>query len=147
MNEFGESNSTKLCFNRFIEERGMSFHCQESTTIPIWTKNSNPAECSNYNLIRMLFYTMIIFGRILDSRIHDIVPISVNQTGLLKNSWRCSYHDWISDLEKTFYPVPHSFGKLMVPLEEFVHWIKSLRRDLKGKVRSVGVHQNRVFGD
>ena len=146
-------------FNRVIQERRTPSDWQESTTVPIWKKKGSPAECSNYRPIRLLSHTMKIFERILDNRIREIVEITVNQAGFVKN---CGTTDAIHaarlliekhrekhrplyiaflDLEKAFDRVPHeliwyALRQQFVP-EELVRWVQLLYHDPKSKVRSM----------
>ncbi|VDO64051.1 unnamed protein product [Heligmosomoides polygyrus] len=56
---------------------------RQSTTIPIWKKKGNPADCSNYRPILLLSHGMKIFERNVDGRIRDIVQLSSSQCGFV----------------------------------------------------------------
>ncbi|EYC40844.1 hypothetical protein Y032_0594g424 [Ancylostoma ceylanicum] len=145
-------------FNRIIFERKIPDEWKRSTTVPIWKKKGSPAECCNYRPIRLLPHTMKIFERIVDRRIREIVELSSNQCGFVKN---CSttnaihaarllvekhleknapLHVAFLDLEKAFDRVPHeviwySLRIHGVP-EELVVWIKLLYDGTRSQVRT-----------
>lgn len=146
-------------FNQIIKEKEIPADWRSSITVPIWKKKGNPADCNNYRPIRLLSHTMKVFERIIDNRIREIVRLSVNQTGFVKN---CSTTDAIHaarllfekhrekkihlhaaflDLEKAFDRVPHdliwfALRQHGVP-EELVDWVKLLYTDTRSRVQAV----------
>ncbi|EYC24746.1 hypothetical protein Y032_0013g2089 [Ancylostoma ceylanicum] len=124
-------------FNRIIFERKIPDDWKRSTTVPIWKKKGSPAECCNYRPIRLLPHTMKIFERIVDRRIREIVELSSNQCGFVKN---CSttnaihaarllvgkhleknapLHVAFLDLEKAFDRVPHDVNGIRCEFTAF----------------------------
>ncbi|EYC31611.1 hypothetical protein Y032_0004g2248 [Ancylostoma ceylanicum] len=47
-------------FNTVVEEKKTPVDWQSSTTIPIWKRKGNPADCANYRPIRLLSQSMKI---------------------------------------------------------------------------------------
>lgn len=144
-------------FNKIIEEHTTPTDWQYSTTVPIWKKKGNPAECSNYRPIRLLSHTMKVFERILDQRIRKIANCTINQAGFVKG---CGTTDAIHaarlliekyrekdtplhiaflDLEKAFDRVPHeliwhALRQHQIP-EHLVEWVKLLYIGPRSRVR------------
>ncbi|EYC32640.1 hypothetical protein Y032_0002g1011 [Ancylostoma ceylanicum] len=112
-------------FNEIVEEKKTRVDWQRSTTIPIWKRKDNPADCANYRPIRLLSHSMKIFERIIDRRVRDIIRVSTNQCGLVANRGTTDaihaarlmiekdcekqkpLHMAFLDLEKAFDRVPH----------------------------------------
>ncbi|EYB87852.1 hypothetical protein Y032_0256g368 [Ancylostoma ceylanicum] len=145
-------------FNKVVEEKKTPVDWQRSTTIPIWKRKGNPADCANYRPIRLLSHSMKIFERIIDRRIRDIIRVSTNQCGFVAN---CGTTDAIHaarlliekhrekqkplhlaflDLEKAFDRVPHeaiwyALRWHGVP-EELIEWVRILYADPRSRVQA-----------
>ncbi|VDO84911.1 unnamed protein product [Heligmosomoides polygyrus] len=65
-------------FNQVVKGKKVPECWHNSTTIPIWKKKGDPADCSNYR--RILLHSMKICKRIPDRRIREIVMFSDNQS-------------------------------------------------------------------
>ncbi|EYB90748.1 hypothetical protein Y032_0214g2313, partial [Ancylostoma ceylanicum] len=72
-------------FNKVVEEKKTIVDWQRSTTIPIWKRKGNPADCANYRPICLMSHSMKIFERIIDRRIRDLIRVSTNQCGFVAN--------------------------------------------------------------
>ncbi|EYC40245.1 hypothetical protein Y032_0623g776 [Ancylostoma ceylanicum] len=120
-------------FNKVVKEKMTPVDWQRSTTIPIWKRKGNPADCANYRPIRLLSHSMKIFERIIDRRIRDIIRVSTNQCGFVANCGttdaihaarlliekhrekRKPLHLAFLDLEKAFDRVPHEALPRRIP--------------------------------
>ncbi|KAL6724016.1 hypothetical protein Aduo_018954 [Ancylostoma duodenale] len=145
-------------FNKVIAEKKTPVDWQRSTTIPIWKRKGNPADCSNYRPIRLLSHSIKIFERIIDRRIHNIIGVTTNQCGFVAN---CGTTDAIHaaglmiekhrekqkplhlaflDLEKAFDRVPHEVIWYALrwhgDSEELIEWVKILYADPKSRVQA-----------
>ncbi|EYC26582.1 hypothetical protein Y032_0010g846 [Ancylostoma ceylanicum] len=112
-------------FNEVVEKMKTPVYWQRSTTISIWKRKGNPADCANYRPIPLLSHSMKIFERIIDRRIRDIIRVSTNQCGFVANYGTTDaihvarlliekhrekqkpLHLAFLDLEKAFDRVPH----------------------------------------
>ncbi|EYC06533.1 hypothetical protein Y032_0075g944 [Ancylostoma ceylanicum] len=74
-------------FNKVVKEKKTPVDWQRSTTIPIWKRKDNPADCANYRPIPVLSHSMKIFERIIDHRVRDI-RVSTNQCGFVADYGR-----------------------------------------------------------
>ncbi|EYB89509.1 hypothetical protein Y032_0231g3015 [Ancylostoma ceylanicum] len=72
-------------FNEVVEEKKTPVDWQRSTTIPIWKRKGNSADCANYRPIRLLSHSMKIFEGIIDRRVCGIIRVSTNQCGFVAN--------------------------------------------------------------
>ncbi|ETN68607.1 reverse transcriptase [Necator americanus] len=135
-------------FNKIVAEGRTPDVWQTSVTVPVWKGKGDIADCTLYRPIRLLCHTMKVFERVLEARLREIVSVSLNQCGFVKD---CSTVDAIHavrillekhreknrsvhlaflDLEKAFDRVPHellwmSMRSHRVP-EEYVRWTKLL---------------------
>nr|CDJ82820.1 RNA-directed DNA polymerase (reverse transcriptase) domain containing protein [Haemonchus contortus] len=54
-----------------------------SAIVPIFKQKGDAMECSNYRGIRLTAHTMKLYGRLVDSRLRELVPISEEQFGFM----------------------------------------------------------------
>ncbi|EYB99683.1 hypothetical protein Y032_0120g884 [Ancylostoma ceylanicum] len=133
-------------------------HWQRSTTIPIWKRKGNPANSANYCPIRLLSHSMKIFERIIDSRVRDIIRVSMNLCGFVANCGTTDaihaahmsikkhrekqepLHPALLDLEKAFNCVSHEVIWYAlrwhgVP-EELIECVRILYADQRSRVQA-----------
>uniref|UniRef100_A0A914VFU1 Reverse transcriptase domain-containing protein n=1 Tax=Plectus sambesii TaxID=2011161 RepID=A0A914VFU1_9BILA len=147
-----------MLFNKIVTEKKAPTDWSRSITVPIWKKKGSPADCNNYRPIRLLSHTMKIFERVIDRRIREVIKMTPNQCGFIKNCGttdaihatrlllekhrekRQPLHVAFLDLEKAFDRVPHhliwyALRRSGIP-EELVNWVQLLYRDPKSHVQA-----------
>ena len=141
----GISRLTEL-LNKAVAQNNLPADWHMSTTVPIWKKKGDVLDCNNYRPIRLMPQSVKILERIIDTRIRNLVNLSICQCGFQKGvgtsdaifamrqliekhrSINQTIHSAFLDLEKAFDRVPHdviwyALRDHLIP-EQLVCWIK-----------------------
>nr|CDJ96727.1 RNA-directed DNA polymerase (reverse transcriptase) domain containing protein [Haemonchus contortus] len=153
-------------FNQVVAEKKVPESWQQSTTIPTWKKKGSLGDCTCYRPICLLSHSVIIFERIVNSCIRDIVELTTNQCGFVAGcstidaihaarlllekhrEKRRAVHLAFLDLEIAFDRVPRvviweRFG--VAPIvdkirEARLRWYGHTLRAKNGSVRKIGLN-------